>query len=161
MAAGWGDHIATPAAPVDMRQTLRVDVAQPGRGQVEMPAATAGADERPRAVQAMLGGQGSNGLFAAGAVDVQDVEGVAGGQADVGLGMAGPPGQHPGPVGGGVLDAVGNQAAPGVLANLAAARIPTRATSPHDRLLVAGNRLDVAAEGEGLCSGSTGMPREA
>ncbi len=38
---------------------------------------------------------------------------MPGGQADVGLGVAGPPGQHPGPIGGGVLDAVGDQASRG------------------------------------------------
>jgi hypothetical protein len=46
----------------------------------------------------------SNGLGAGGAVDVQDVEAMPGGQADVGLGMVGPPGQDPGAVGGGVSD---------------------------------------------------------
>ena len=95
-------------------------------------------------------------VLAGGAVDVQDVEAVAGGQADVGLGVAGPPGQDPGPVGGGVLDPVGDQAAEGVLADLAAARIPTRAARPHCRarqLLVAGDGLEVAAVGEGVVQG--------
>ena len=93
---------------------------------------------------------------AGGAVDVQDVEPVAGGQADVGLGVAGPPGQDPGPVGGGVLDPVGDQAAQGVLADLAAARIPTRAARPHcgaRQLLVAGEGLEVAVVGEGMVQG--------
>jgi hypothetical protein len=90
-----------------------------------MPAASAGADQRPRTCQAMGGGEFPDGVGAGGAVDVQDVEGVAGGEADVGLGVAGPPGQHPGPVTGGVLDPVGDQAAQGVLTNLAAAWIPT------------------------------------
>jgi hypothetical protein len=73
----------------------------------------------------MLGRQGPDDVRAGGAVDVQDIEQLAGGQADIGLGMAGPPGQQAGPVGGGVVDAVGNQPAQGVLANLAAVRIPT------------------------------------
>jgi hypothetical protein len=37
-------------------------------------------------------GYGLDGVGADGAVDIQDVEAVAGGQADVGLGVAGPPG---------------------------------------------------------------------
>jgi hypothetical protein len=106
-------------------------------------------------------GQGADGLFAFGAVDVQDVEGVAGGEADVGLGVAGPPGQDPGPVAGGVLDAVGNQRAEGVLADLAAARIPARAASSQRRWLIASDWLEVAAVGEGVVQGRTGMPREA
>jgi hypothetical protein len=69
---------------------------------------------------------------------------VATGEADVGLGVAGPPGQHAGPVGSGVGDPVGDQAAQGVLADLAAARIPTRAAQPHPRLLVASDWLEVA-----------------
>jgi hypothetical protein len=69
----------------------------------------------------MGGGQLTDGLFAGGAVDVQDVETVAGGQADVGLGLLGPPGQDSGSVGGGVLDPVGDQAAQWVLGGLAAA----------------------------------------
>ena len=73
----------------------------------------------------MLGGQGPDGLGAGGAVNVQDIEAVAGGQADVGLGVAGPPGQHAGPIRRCVLDPVGDQRAQGVLANLTAARIPT------------------------------------
>jgi hypothetical protein len=68
----------------------------------------------------MGGREGPDGLLAGGAVDVEDVEQLAGGQADVGLGVAGPPGQDPGSVGGGVLDAVGDQAAQGVLADLGA-----------------------------------------
>ena len=67
-------------------------------------------------------------MGAGGAVDVQDVEAVAGGQADVGLGVAGPPGQDPGPVGGGVLDPVGDQRAEGVLGGLAAALPCTQAS---------------------------------
>jgi hypothetical protein len=90
-----------------------------------MPTASAGADQRPRSLQPVVGREFSDGLGAGGAVDVQDVEAVAGGQADVGLGVAGPPGQDPGPVGGGVLYAVGDQAAQGVLGGLAAARVPT------------------------------------
>jgi hypothetical protein len=79
---------------------------------------------------------------------------MAGGQADVGLGVAGPPGQDPGPIGGGVLDPVGHQAAQGVLAGLAAARIPTRAAGPcHHRLLGASDWLEVAAVGERVVQG--------
>jgi hypothetical protein len=40
----------------------------------------------------MGGGQLADGSLAGGAVDVQDVEQVAGGQADVGVGVAAPPG---------------------------------------------------------------------
>jgi hypothetical protein len=73
----------------------------------------------------MLAGEGSHRLGVEGAVDVQDVEQVATGQADVGLGLLGPPGQHPGPIGRRVLEPVGDQGAEGVLGDLAAARIPT------------------------------------
>jgi len=90
-----------------------------------MPAAPASADQRTRARQAMGGRQRPDGLGAGVAVDVQDIEAVAGGQADVGGGVAGPPGQDPGPVAGGVLDTVGDQATQRVLANLAAVWIPT------------------------------------
>jgi hypothetical protein len=75
----------------------------------------------------VFGGEGADGLGASGAVDIQDIKDMAGGQADVGLGVTGPPGQNPGPVAGGVGDPMRDQAAQGVLANLAAARIPTRA----------------------------------
>ena len=47
VAAGWGDHIAATASPVHMRKAGRTDVAQAGGGQVEMPAAPAGVDQRP------------------------------------------------------------------------------------------------------------------
>src|SRR5207247_2739698 len=95
-----------------------------------------------------------DGVGAGGAVDVQDVEPVPGGQADVGLGVAGPPGQDPGPVTGGVLDPVGDQAAQGVLANLAAVGISTRAASPfHRRLAITRNWLEAAAVGEGVVQG--------
>jgi hypothetical protein len=112
----------------------------------------------------MGGGQGPDAVGAFGAVDVQDVEGVAGGQADVGLGVAGPPGQHPGPVGGGVLDAVGDQAAQGVLGGLAAAGIPTRAACRRcrgDELLVASDGLEVAVVGEWVVQGQDRDAREA
>jgi hypothetical protein len=46
----------------------------------------------------MGGGEIADYLGAGGAVDVQDIEPVATGQADVGLGVAGPPGQDPGPI---------------------------------------------------------------
>ena len=121
-----------------------------------MPATAAGANQRSRALQAMGGGQDADGLGAGRAVDVQDVEGVAGGQADVGLGVAGPPGQDPGPVGGGVVDAMGDEAAQGVLANPAAAQIPTRAARSRRRTQqrsVAGNRPEVAVVGEGVVQG--------
>src|SRR5829696_8138429 len=121
-----------------------------------MPATTASPDQRPRTLQAVLDGQRPDGVPAGGAVDVQDVKPVAGGEADVGLGVASPPGQHPGPVGGGVLEAVGHQAAQGVLAGLAAARVPTRAARRRwcgDRWSVAGEGLDVAAVGEGVVQG--------
>ena len=72
----------------------------------------------------MGGGQLLDGLGAGGAVDVQDINAMPGGQADVGLGVTGPPGQDPGPVTGGVLDSVGDQAAQGVFADLAAVGIP-------------------------------------
>jgi hypothetical protein len=91
-----------------------------------------------------------------GAVDVQDIEAVAGGQADVGLGVAGPPGQDPGPVTGGVLDPVRDQAAQGVLANLGAGRVPTRAAGPWRRRLVAADRLEAALVGEGVVQGQDG-----
>jgi hypothetical protein len=69
----------------------------------------------------MGGSQFLDGVGAFGAVDVENVKVLAGGQANVGLGVAGPPGQDPGSVDGGVLDAVGHEAALRVLANLAAA----------------------------------------
>ena len=103
-----------------------------------------------------MAGEGSDGLGAGGAVDVQDVEPVAGGQADVGLGLLGPPGQHPGPVGRRLLEPVGHQAAEGVLGDLAAARIPTRAARAHRgvrQLSVVGDGLDAAVVGEGVVQG--------
>jgi hypothetical protein len=130
VAAGWGDHIATLAAPIHMLKILGADVPQARRSKIEMPATAAGAHQRPRTLQVMGSDEFSDGVGAGGAVDVQDVEAVPGGQADVGLGVVGPPGQDPGPVAGGVLDPVGNQVAQGVLAWLAAARIPTRAAGP-------------------------------
>ena len=57
VAAGWGDHIAASAPPIHMHQPGRVDVAEAGGGQVEVPATPAGADQRPRTVQAVGGGQ--------------------------------------------------------------------------------------------------------
>jgi hypothetical protein len=48
-------------------------------------------------------------------------QGMAGGEADVGLGVAGPPGQHPRSVTGGVLDAMRDEGAEGAFARLAAA----------------------------------------
>jgi hypothetical protein len=75
-----------------MLEVAGMSVAEAGGSQVEMPAAPAGPDQWSRALEAMGGGQLSDGQFAGGTVDVQDVEAVAGGQADVGLGVAGPPG---------------------------------------------------------------------
>jgi len=152
VAAGWGDHIATVAAPVHMVQPSRLDVAEAGGGEVVVPAPAAGPDQRPGADQAMGGGQGPDGVDAGRAVDVQDIKGMAGGQADVGLGVAGPPGQDPGPVGGGVPDAVRDQAAQGMLCGLPAAWIPTRAPGLDRRTrqrVVAGEGLEVAPVGEG------------
>jgi hypothetical protein len=100
----------------------------------------------------MGGAQLLDHVGAGGAVDVQHIKGVAGGQADVGLRVAGPPGQHAGPVAGGVVDPVGDQRAKGVLADLAAARIPTRTAGLHRRL-VATDRLKIAAVGEGIVQG--------
>jgi integrase len=59
---------------------------------------------------------------------------VPGGQADVGLGVAGPPGQDPGPICRGVLDPMGDQAAQGVLGGLAAALVAAGAATPDLRL---------------------------
>jgi hypothetical protein len=109
----------------------------------------------------MGGGQLSDGVGAGGAVDIQDIEAVAGDQADVGLGVAGPPGQDPGPVTGGVLDPVGDQAAQGMLANLAAARIPTRAPRARCGLSVAGNRLESVSVGERMVEGQDRYAPEA
>ena len=80
---------------------------------------------------------------------------MAGGQADVGLGLLGPPGQHPGPVGGGVLEPVGDQAAQGVLADLAAARIPTRAAGAYRgvRGCLSSGGSGAAVVGEGVVQG--------
>jgi hypothetical protein len=155
VAAGWGDHIAATPAPVHMLQPMWMDVAQAGGGQIEVPAATAGADQRPRALQAIGGGQFPDGVGAGGAVDIQHIKGMAGGEADVGVGVAGPPGQHPRPVGGGVLDPMGDQAAQGVLAGLAAARIPTRAAGrrPGWQRSATGEGLEVAVVGEGVVQG--------
>jgi hypothetical protein len=75
--------------------------------------------------------QGPDGLFADGAVDVQDIEAVAGGQANVGLRMVGPPGQDPGSVTGGVVDPVGDEGADGMLGELWAGPIPTGAGAPN------------------------------
>ena len=46
-----------------------------------------------------------------------------------------------------------DEAAQGVLANLAAAWIPTRAAGPHRWLMVAGYRLEGAVVGEGVVQG--------
>jgi hypothetical protein len=53
MAAGWGDYIAAPTPPIHMLQVGRAGVAQAGWDQIEMPTTAAGADQRPRALQAM------------------------------------------------------------------------------------------------------------
>jgi hypothetical protein len=57
----------------------------------------------------MGSGECSDGLGTSGAVDIQDVEQLPGGEANVGQGMASPPGQDPGPVTGGIVDAMGDQ----------------------------------------------------
>jgi hypothetical protein len=164
MAAGWGDDITAMAPPVHLLEVAGADVAQAGWGQIVMPAAATGPDQRAGAVEGMLAGESADGLGAGGAVDVQDVERVASGQADVGLGLLGPPGQHPGPVSRRLLDPVGHQNAEGVLGDLAAARIPTRAArAPRGgrELSVVGDGLHAVVVGEGVVQGSTGMPREA
>src|SRR4029453_8335173 len=127
VAAGWGDDIAATTPPIHLLEVAGTDVAQAGRGEIVMPTAATGPNQRPRALQVMLGCEGPGRDFAGGAVDVQDVEPVAGGQADVGLGLLGPPGQHPGPISRCLLEPVGHQAAEGVLGDLATVRIPTRA----------------------------------
>jgi hypothetical protein len=76
-----------------MLKIPRLNVAEAGGDQVVVPATPTGADQRPRALEAVCGREFSDGLGAGGAVDVQDVEAMPGGQADVGLGVAGPPGQ--------------------------------------------------------------------
>ena len=104
----------------------------------------------------MLDREGADGLGASGAVDVQDVEAVAGGQADVGLGVAGPPGQDAGPVAGGVGEAVGDQAAQGVLADLGAGSVATRAAAVGRRGAwggAVGGGSDAVAVGEGVVQG--------
>jgi hypothetical protein len=68
----------------------------------------------------VAGGQACERAFAGGAVDVEHVEPVPGGQADVGLGEALPPPLDLLAVGGGVVEAVGGD---GVLADRAAARV--------------------------------------
>jgi Domain of unknown function (DUF2703) len=118
--------------------------------------ACCGNNERPGTLQAMGGSEFSDGLSAGGTVDVQDVEAVPTGEADVGLGMAGPPGEDPGPVTGGVLDPVRYESAEGVLGGLPAARIPTGAASSGRRGLVAGDRLEAAVVGEGIVQGQDG-----
>jgi hypothetical protein len=156
VAAGWGDDIAATAPPVHPLQVAGSDVAQAGNSQVIVPSAAAGPDQRPRALQVMLAGEGVDGLGADGAVDVQDVEPVAGGEADVGLGLAGPPGQHPGPVGRRLRDPVRHQNTEGVLGDLAAVRIPTRAARAHRevrQLSVVGDRLHAAVVGEWVVQG--------
>jgi hypothetical protein len=55
MPAGWGHHIAAPAPPVHLLEVAGTDVAQAGRGQIEMPPTSTGADQRPRTRQAMGG----------------------------------------------------------------------------------------------------------
>jgi hypothetical protein len=107
----------------------------------------------------MGAGEGADGLGADGAVNVQDIEPKAGGQADVGLGLLGPPGQHPGPIGRGLLEPMGHQDAEGVLGDLAAARIPTRAARANRgvrQLSVVGDGLNAAVVGEGVVEGQDG-----
>jgi hypothetical protein len=151
VAAGWSDDIPATAAPVHLLEAAGAGVAQAGGGQVVVPTAATGTDQRPRALEAMLGGERADGVVAGGPVDIQGIEQVAGGQADVGLGMLGPPGQHPGPVGGGIVQPVGDQAAQGVLAELTAGWVAARASRRHvgsDQLPVAGDGLDAGPVGE-------------
>ena len=139
-----------------MGQPGRRDIAEAGRGQVVVPAIPAGPDQRPRTLQALLGRELLDDLGAGGAVDVQDIEVMPGGQADVGLGVAGLPGQDPGPIRSCVLDPVGHEAAHGVLGDLAAARVLARAGGPCRRSLgVIENGLE-AAVGEGVVQGQDG-----
>jgi hypothetical protein len=102
----------------------------------------------------MGGGQLADGVFAGGTVDVQYVEQSADGQADVGLGVAGPPGQHPRPVTGGVLDPMRDEGAEGMFAGLAAAWIPTRTARPDCRA------WQLSAAGEGLEAGLGQLQRQ-
>jgi hypothetical protein len=44
VAAGWGDDIAAAAPPVHLLEVAGTDVAQAGRGQIEMPTAATGLD---------------------------------------------------------------------------------------------------------------------
>ena len=85
----------------------------------------------------MLDRERADDVGAGGAVHVQDVEAVAGCQADVGLGPLGPPGQDAGPVAGGVGEAVGDQAAEGMLAYLGQIRSPQEQLLDHAGVVVA------------------------
>jgi hypothetical protein len=62
-----------------MLEVAGMSVAEAGGGQVEVPTTPAGADQRPGANQAMGGRQGPDGLGAGGAINVQDIEDMAGG----------------------------------------------------------------------------------
>jgi hypothetical protein len=100
--------------------------------------------------------QGPDRVLAFGAVDIQDIKDVATGEADVGLGVAGPPSQHPRPIRRGVLDPVGDQAAKRVLAGLTATRIPTGAAGLHSgarQSSVAAEELEVTRAREGVVQG--------
>jgi hypothetical protein len=83
--------------------------------------------------QVVLASEGAQGSHSIGAVQVQHVEAVAGGQADVGLGVAGPPGQHPRPIGRRLPHPMRDEGAEGMLADLPARPIPTRAAAPYLR----------------------------
>jgi hypothetical protein len=97
MAAGWGDHIGPAALVVDPLQHSRA-AGQAGRGEVIVPAGLgpAGPGHRPagQQLQAVAVGEGLEGGYGLKPVQIQHVEPVAAGQADVGLRVAGPPGQH-------------------------------------------------------------------
>jgi hypothetical protein len=138
-----------------------VAAAQAGGGEVVVPAAllAAGAGHRPggRQADAVLGGEPAERGHTIGAVEVQDVEAVAGPQADVGLGVLRPPGQDAGPVGGRLVQAVGDECPEGVLAGLGAGTVAARAAQlPARCRRLAGRVADGCATG--WCKGRTGMP---
>jgi hypothetical protein len=60
--------MAAPAPPIHTPQPLRLGVAEAGGGQVVVPATPAGTDQRPGALQAMSGGEFSDGLGGGGMV---------------------------------------------------------------------------------------------
>ena len=109
VAAGWGEHAAADAAPVDVGEASGWAVAQPGRGEPVVPATAPRGHQRTGEPQVHRPCELPEGGQAGGAVDVEGVEDDAGGQAEVGLGPALPPALELGRVGGGVVDAVADQ----------------------------------------------------